>query len=630
MKLNIQRPGEASKGKFRGKNTSGGPKSSRKPKSTNMKSSKPKTPPKKQKTALSKASKTQSKKDNDTLNEGVVNFDAKRKRNKEPVTLKAKLDKAKGKKPIAKKRSTKETTKKPNVKKEVKKSKEEMIKEINKIYSRLLVDHKKQDTVKTTIAELIRKIGADNYSVTANKRHISRVLQACLKYGDTKVRTSIFESLKKDFSLLNLNVHSARFLIKVFHYCNVDAKAFLRQSFFNDKNKVLLFSRYGSLVMDVIYQKLRNKEQLEILRLYALSNHFVMDKESLRKAEQCGSINQLITTINDSETKDTCVEMLKSSVLKMVDKAQLTAALSHDIVYMYWRLCDDKKEVTSLLLPVFGQLLSTRNGNTVLCDLYGYADKKARKTMLKALKTDFPEAVYNSVNVGFLIKAALATDDTKMTIECLIKPLQDDLSKVLSHQYAHLFIKSILDNAKDIESHTSLKNLETRQRELRDYVLPLLTDLFTTIELKEVIQNKSACAILQGTIKLSGSADILHSVVDVLRDDVDDEMKLLQNLDTLRFIQSLIKKPGETLESLKPYREFWPVVKIKANRILTSQCVFILVDILEAAMKQEDEETIADFKETVTIEKVKKACASLKKQKEKHVGIDILLNLISQ
>ncbi|GFE54989.1 pumilio RNA-binding region-containing [Babesia ovis] len=660
MKLNIQRPGDASKskGKFRGKKATKGSKSQRHAKGSIGKTSGPKSKPFKKSHKSSTDTKSQKPRNgssnstgntsnkrplpNDSSNgtEGVVSFERKSKRGKEHGTLKAKLEKSFKTKHIKPKLSKKRASKKPKASdenisgvtkklKESKQSKEDEVKEINKLYSQLLVEHRKQEVVTKTIKELIRKIGTENYSIIANKRHISRVLQACLKYGDTSTRSMIFESLKKDFNVTNLNVHSARFLIKVFNYCNVDAKAFLRTSFFNDRNKVLLYSRYGSLVMDVIYQKLRNKEQLEILRLYTLSNHFIIETDAMKKIEQAGSLHQFIAVIDQSESRATCVEMLKLAVLKMVDKAQLTASLSHDLIYVYWKLAENKTELMNLVGPVFGQLLSTRNGNTVLCDLYGYADKKLRKSILKGLKTDFPEAAYNQVNVSFIVKTALATDDTKMTIECLIKPLQDDLAKLVSHPHAHLLLKSILEPAKDVESVTSLKDLATRQQELQEYLLPLLVDLFKSIELREVIENKPSCVILQDTLKTSGNPDILYSVVDVLRDDMDGEMKLLQNLDTLRFLQSLIKKPGDALASLKPYREFWPVLKTKVKRILSSQCVFILVDIVEAALKEKDDETVEDFKSVVTVSTLKETSAALKKKKEKHVGVDILLKLLS-
>ncbi|GIX63838.1 puf family RNA-binding protein [Babesia caballi] len=516
------------------------------------------------------------------------------------------------------------------VKSEPKKSKEEEKKELNKLYSRLLVDHSKQDVVKSTISVLLQKIGSGNYSTLANKRHVSRILQACLKYGDTSVRSTIFQRVKTDFTLVNLNAHSARFLVKLFHYCNVEVKAFLREAFFSDRNKGLLFSRYGSDVMDVMYQKLKNKEQLSVLRLYTLSNFLLLEEEAMRKLDAVGSLNQFIAVIDASESRSSCLEKLRSSVLKMVDKAQLTASLSHDLLFVYWKLTDNKGEMISQLYKVFGQLLSTRNGNAVLCDLFGYADKKMRKAMLKGLRTDFPEAAYNQINVSFLIKAILCTDDTKLSIDCLLKPLQDELQKLVSHPYGHLFVTAILDPPRGLESATSLKDPVSRQAELQAYLLPLLVDLFRSIQLREVIENKFASQVLMGTLRASGDAAILDSIVEAVKEDIEEEMALLHNIDTLKFIQALVKKPGETLTKLRPYRELWPVVKLKANRILVSKCVFLLVDILEAAMKHEDAEVVSDFKITVTAAKVADACKTLEKKKEKHLGLDVLLKLLDK
>ncbi|ORM40851.1 Pumilio homology domain family member 6 [Babesia sp. Xinjiang] len=530
---------------------------------------------------------------------------------------------------LSKGKSAKDGSAKRQVKKELPKSKEEERKDVNKLYSRLLVEHRKQDVVKITIAELLRRIGSDNYSVASNKRHISRILQACLKYGDKAVRAAIFDSVKKEFTVADLNVHSARFLIKVFHYCNAEAKDFLRKSFFNDRNKALLYSRYGSLVMDTMYQKLKNKEQLSILRLYTLSNHFILDESAMKDIQSAGTLQQFITAIDKSKSRDSCVEKLRLDLLKMVDKAQLTASLAHDLIYIYWKLTYNKTELISLLYKVFGQMLSTRNGNTVLCDLFGYADKKMRKSILKGLKTDFPEAVYNQLNVTFLIKAVLSTDDTKMSIDCLIKPLQDELAKLISHPYGHQFIHAILEPCKEVDSVTSLKDTATRQNELQEYLIPRLVELFKSIQLREVIENKFARRIILSTLRLCGDSEVFSSVVDVVREDVEEEMSLFNNLETLQFIQTLIKKPGENLAKHRPYAEFWPIVKNRINRILSSKCVFILVCILEAAIRQGDEEVISDFKEIVTVDMIRDTCRALNKKREKHVGLDILLKLLS-
>ncbi|GBE60826.1 puf family RNA-binding protein [Babesia ovata] len=462
----------------------------------------------------------------------------------------------------------------------------------------------------------------------ANKRHISRILQACLKYGDTEVRSAIFENVKKNFTLISLNAHSARFFVKVYHYCNTAAKDFLRKSFFNDHNKSLLFSRYGSDVMDVMYQKLKNKEQLAVLRLYALSNFFVLDKDAMRKVEATGSINQFINIIDQSESRASCVETLKSSVIKMIDKAQLTASISHDLLYMYWKLTDNKEQLIGQLYKVFGQLLSTRNGNTIMCDLFGYADKKMRKAMLKGLRTDFPEAVYNQINVSFLIKAILCTDDTKLSIDCLLRPFQDELQKLVSHQYGHLFVKAILEAPKEVESKTSMKDPAVRQAELQAFLLPLLIELFGSIELKEVIENKYASQVLMATLRLSGDAEIMQSIVDAVR--ADCELSLLDNIDTFRFIQTLVKKPSAPMEVLCPYGALWPAVKPNVHRIISRKSVFLLVDILEAAIRNGDETVIADIRETITVSKLEETCKVLEKRNEKHAGLDVLIKLLNK
>lgn len=121
-----------------------------------------------------------------------------------------------------------------------------------------------------------------------------------------EIRSLIFKRVKDYFSLTNLNGNSSRFFIKLFHYCNADAKIFLQQSFFDEKNRNLLYSRYACDVMDIIYCKLKSKEQIDIICIYLLSNKFLLDHKALDEISKVSSLNVLSDLVSAHEAGDSC------------------------------------------------------------------------------------------------------------------------------------------------------------------------------------------------------------------------------------------------------------------------------------------------------------------------------------
>nr|PVC52127.1 hypothetical protein MACL_00000996 [Theileria orientalis] len=496
-----------------------------------------------------------------------------------------------------------------------KESKLEYKKRLNRLYSSLLMNHKDSAKALESINSLLKELPA-NYSQESNKKNVSRILQACLKYGTARERSLIFEKAKENFNILNLNSHSSKFFIKLFHYCNVDVKRFLREAFFNEKQKNLLFSRYGSEVMDVMYIKLKSKEQIAVLKLYCLANTFFLNKEDSKRSKEINSINQLIDLILNSEYKSACIEKMCSVVTKLVEKELLITSLSHDILFVYLHILEDeepalepmnsKAELLSQMYKIFGQLLSTRSGNSCMLKLMDYANNKIKKYIVKSLKRDFPEAIYNQINVSLLIKAVNVTDDTKLTGECMINPLLSDLKRSVYDRNSSKFIMNILDNANE-KAPNSLKEPELRTEELQSRLVPHLVEFFHGEDLKEVLETNHTGTILLHTLKLSRDGAMVDGIMQLVKENLK---QFLNNATMLRFLQSMVKSSNRVSASLVALRvseRVWELVKSDVDDILRSKSVFLLVDLLESFTKYGEKELISEFTSKVTLKKIAKA-----------------------
>ncbi|EAN32967.2 hypothetical protein TpMuguga_02g00684 [Theileria parva strain Muguga] len=560
-------------------------------------------------------SKSKSKKPKVFKNGKSKNFKKKLKNNNKVNNSKLKINKNSNK--------VNKTPKKAN---KLKESKLEYKKRLNRSYSLLLLNHKDSIKSKEIIDALLKDLPT-NFSEAINKKNVSRILQACLKYGDSDVRASISQRFRDGLNLTNLNAHSSKFLIKLFHYCNTEVKQFLRTSFFNEKQKNLIFTRFSSDVMDIIYSKLRPKEQISVLQLYTFSNTFYLDNDDTRKAKEVNSINQLIQLIASSSSKSSCLEKMNSVITRLAEKELMISSLSHDLLFVYVSLIEDKTELVSQLYKIYGQLLSTRSGNNSILSLIDYANAKIKKHVIKSLKRDFPEAVYNKINVHFLIKLVNLTDDTKVLYQYLVEPLLEDLNRLLFDQNSTKFVLNLL-NTVDVTSPNTLKEDNVRKEELQKELLPKLVDYFNQSDLKTCLLDKHCSQVLLHTLKLSKDSNLLDSVLTLFSEKLPE---FLDNQLVIRLYQSMVKcknKISEEFKAFKVSERLWDSVKPDVKRVLGSKAVFLLIDLLESFQVQNQTELINDFKNTVTIVMINETKKTL--TDENITGLNILTKLLTE
>uniref|UniRef100_A0A3B0MTB5 PUM-HD domain-containing protein n=1 Tax=Theileria annulata TaxID=5874 RepID=A0A3B0MTB5_THEAN len=449
-----------------------------------------------------------------------------------------------------------------------------------------------------------------------NRKNVSRILQACLKYGNADVRSSISQRFREGLNLNNLNSHSSKFLIKLFHYCNTEVKQFLRFAFFNEKQKNLIFSRFSSDVMDIIYSKLRPKDQISVLQLYTFSNSFYLNNDETRKAKEVNSINQLIQLISTSTSKSSCLEKMDSVITKLAEKELMISSLSHDLLFVYVSLIEDKTELVSQLYKIYGQLLSTRSGNNSILALIDYANAKIKKHIIKSMKRDFPEAVYNKINVNFLIKLVNVTDDTKVVFQHLVEPLLEDLNRLLHDTNSVKFVLNLL-NTVDTTSPNTLKEDNVRKEELQKEFVPKLVEYFKESDLKSCILDKNCSQVLLHTLKISKDSNLLDLVLSIFSENLSE---FLDN----QLYQSMVKCKNKISEEFKEFKvneRLWEHVKSDVKRVLSSKSVFLLIDLVESFQIRNQTDLISDFKNTVTIDIINEAKSAL-------TGINCILKCV--
>ncbi|KAK2195438.1 bifunctional Armadillo-type fold/Armadillo-like helical/Pumilio-like protein 3 [Babesia duncani] len=470
-----------------------------------------------------------------------------------------------------------------NISKKVTKSKviktlkdyKEGIKPLMRTYSKLLLNHRDATSCKETVKELL-EYAKPPLEIT--KRSISKILQACLKYGDANDRLEIFNRFKENANLTNLNACSAAFISKLYKYGEGNVKVYLKDLVF--KNKSLLFTRYGSYIMDSIYSTKKTREQMEILQHYTVSNQLLLDCDASRLATN--SLNQLVNLLRLEEYKTTCLEKCQGTIDKLVNKQLLSTSIAHDLIQVYIRIGANKEQLMNSIYKYFGQMLSTSSGNDALCCLISHANAKIKKKIIMRLKTHFPEAAYNATNVSLLVRLVACTDDIVWLGKHLISPLLQNLDRVIYHVNAHKVLLACLDPPKVTDAPFTIKDEKKRREQLANILEPLLEWLLQC-NLIKVMEHDIASKVLKGAILCFKREDLIMKIINA--------EGIYSHGPALKIAQLLVKPKRATsaaLVHLKPWVPLWnKILKDNLKLVYTTRLVFLLLDVLEAAVEHD-------------------------------------------
>lgn len=242
--------------------------------------------------------------------------------------------------------------------------------------------------------------------------------------------------------------HGSHLAIKAYRYCNADAKKHFEDNIiFSAASLSYLKSRYGSLIWDFIYNKFSMDKQIgSLLQLLVPTSVKVLKPDLFDILLKTKNLNQLHAKIAcDQELFQKYKEICVGLFGKLIDRHLTNTSISHDIGYLTCLLASDDEmdDLAQRFTQGLDSLYITKSGVFVACHLYGYTPPKQRKTIVKQLKQNLEEMATNVATNLFVSRVLLVTDDTKLTIEHLVKPLGEITSKLAFDKYGHKIIVSL-------------------------------------------------------------------------------------------------------------------------------------------------------------------------------------------
>ena len=494
---------------------------------------------------------------------------------------------------------------------------------------------KKRPVNKVDLVKKVMKSVDNNYSELCFKPDGSRILQACMKYGDKTQKREIIKQLKSHLYELVVKKYSIYLAIKIFKYCdNKQKEELIAESILPNLGKFLKNGN-GQLFLNYVFDNVLAKQQNLICEHYInkVLKISLKDIQNLNNENPAKNTTEYVNE-NPSDpsndiiiiekqgtyTQDNIKEKIKTHIEKQLEKGIHKVFCFQAFLNKIFDNLDPKTKayISEVFDDDVNELLTNKSGVELACKIFTVASVKTRKKMIKKIKESVKSYLSNESIIIFLIKIILFNDDTKLVEKHIINTLLESLSDEFLSNKSILKIFSNILNYKNNKVNTqqenkiisydinssSKKDEMKRQEEIMQIIL---VDLFKVVDLniKFCLTDQYYSIILNDLVEYLIKSNnqeklskILNDIINVLeidyKNNFDDFNNVILADKTGHFTINRILKAFEAQEkndkekscdNEKIVFEFSKkLAKILSNNIegfLDTKAIFIIIHIIE-------------------------------------------------
>ncbi|KAJ2660575.1 Pumilio y domain member 6 [Coemansia sp. RSA 1200] len=308
------------------------------------------------------------------------------------------------------------------------------------------------------------------------KHDMSRVVQTCLKYGDSSQRASIAEELDGTYLELSRSTYGRHILVRLLKYCPKQRRAIIG-AFYGHVRKLVRHKDAAS-VLEECYAVYANAAQRWDLVAEFYGNEFAVFKDG-----SAGSLEAVLEA--HPQKRATILSALRATVVPLLEKGTVQYSIVHRALLDYIRHADakERQEVIETMRELVVEILHTREGAQagMLCVLHG--TPKDRKAIVKAMKPYLRKICCEEHGYAVLVEALDCVDDTVFMAKAVLQDVGDMVGELLADQYGRrvpLYVLAgrnaqyvgsdalrVLAAGDAVRAETSKKDAALRQRELR-------------------------------------------------------------------------------------------------------------------------------------------------------------------
>ena len=468
-----------------------------------------------------------------------------------------------------------------------------------------------------------------------------RVIQCALKYANMEQRKNIMKELQGDLRSLAESRYGKFLVAKMVVEGDQETRDMIVPEFYGHVRRLINHPE-ASWIVDDIYRQVASREQKNAMLRewygaeFALFHRKADAKDPLAAGtEETAELAKILEA--NPEKRRPILQYLHQLINSLIQKKMTGFTMLHDAMLQYFlALPAGSEEQRGFLDEMLGDidaeseggggdlyknLAFTKNGSSLVCLALAHGTAKDRKLLLRVFSKDTVDMMATDPNAKNVLVAGLEVpDDTTMTTKVIYRELLgekiadkeerlDKLEMVVNDLNARLPIlfpisgpakwlitkdsdKALMEEVFEVRKTSSKKAPELRRKGLIDYLSKPLLELVSE-RTESLVQSTTGCQFISEVLlECSGDKDAAKSAVAALAaGDPTAEDHIANQAAFGRMIKTLVlggsfDPATKTVKLAEPQLGFaatlWPVIKNNVLEWACSNSSFVVVALTES------------------------------------------------
>ncbi|KAI9020779.1 armadillo-type protein [Phycomyces nitens] len=425
----------------------------------------------------------------------------------------------------------------------------DMISEAKRIWEKLRRSDIKREEQKQLMEEIMAVITGRVQEVIF-KHDASRMIQTCLKKGNSDQRRQIAEELKGKYLELSKSMYGKFIVIKALEYCHWMRDSILAE--FRGHIRKLIRHKEASNVIESFYSQYSNSAQRQEL----LSEFYGPEMTLFNHGGGAKSLDELLEKL--PEKKDSILKYMGEMLDGCMDKGTVVNSIVHKALLQYLVLADDKgrENVLGHIKENLQDIVHTREGARVAMLCLSYATPKDRKTIIKAFKPFLSKIACDEQGYIVLLRLLDVTDDTVLITKAVLGELSKNAKELFANKFGRRFFLYILagrntrylspETVQELKAgdaiRTSKKDPQQRSQELLKASSPLLIKMVAD-NAGTLMREKLSSQVVH-EIMLHADGDktaAINAILELAAEPIENENHVIVDRFANRIIKAMIK-----------------------------------------------------------------------------------------
>lgn len=467
-----------------------------------------------------------------------------------------------------------------------------------------------------------------------------RVIQCALKYANMEQRKNITRELQGDLRLLAESRYGKFLVAKMVVEGDQETRDMIVPEFYGHVKRLINHPE-ASWIVDDIYRQVASREQKNAMLRewygaeFAIFHHKAGDKASVTGTEETAELAKILE--KNPEKRRPILQYLHQLINSLVQKKMTGFTMLHDAMLQYFlALTPGSEEQRGFLEELMGDidaeseggggdlyknLAFTKSGSRLVCLALAHGTAKDRKVLLRVFSKDTVDMAAFDPNAKMVLVAGLEVpDDTTMTTKVIYRELLGEkiedkeerlnkLESVVCDLNARLPIlfpisgaakwlitrdsdKALMEEVCEVRKTSSKKAPELRRKGLIDYMSKALLELVSERAASLSQTTVGAQFISEALLETSGDKEeAKQSVAALAAGDPTAEDHIANQAAAGRMFKTLVlggnfDPATKSVKLAEPKLGFastlWPVIKGNVLAWACSASSFVIVALTES------------------------------------------------